>query len=310
MLADPEQLAALAAVVEGGTFEAAARALHVTPSAVSQRIRALEQTVGQVVVQRARPCLPTPAGRVLLRLARQVRLASSEAEAALHPPESERWTHLAVALNADSLESWFSPVISEVARWGDTVLVLHVEDQALSAGLLRSGTVMAAVTSNPDAVQGCSVQPLGTMRYLAVASPEFRDRWFPRGLTVGALHAAPMVRFNDKDHLQAELAEVLVRRVKVTDSTPEQMPPTHHVPGETAYMEAVRSGLGWGGVPELHMGDDLETGKLVLLSRRLHLDVTLYWQRWRLESAALDRLTETVCRAAAPLRRMPRIVSL
>lgn len=52
---DAVQLATFQAVIEGGSFEAAARTLHVTPSAVSQRIKALEQAVGQVLVRRRTP---------------------------------------------------------------------------------------------------------------------------------------------------------------------------------------------------------------------------------------------------------------
>lgn len=51
-----DQLAALAAVIECGSFDAAADRLHVTPSAVSQRIKALESRVGQVLVVRDKPC--------------------------------------------------------------------------------------------------------------------------------------------------------------------------------------------------------------------------------------------------------------
>ena len=52
---DLPQLRALAAAVDHGSLEAAARALHLTPSAVSQRIKALEQGAGAVLLRRSRP---------------------------------------------------------------------------------------------------------------------------------------------------------------------------------------------------------------------------------------------------------------
>ena len=78
-MVDGEQLAAFAAVIELGSFDAAADRLHLTPSAVSQRIKALEQRVGQVLVVRQKPCIATPAGVPLLRLATQTALLEAEA---------------------------------------------------------------------------------------------------------------------------------------------------------------------------------------------------------------------------------------
>src|ERR1700754_5198978 len=141
----PSQLAALVAIADHGTFEAAARHLHVTPSAVSQRIRALESPLGRVVVQRTTPCRPTADGQVLLRLARQVQLLHDETTDAL--AHGGTTVDLPVAVNADSLATWFRGVFGDVAGWSDVALRLHVEDQAFSAGLLRSGDVLAAVTS-------------------------------------------------------------------------------------------------------------------------------------------------------------------
>ena len=137
-----DQLKALLAVVDAGTFEAAARDLHLTPSAVSQRIKALEQSMGQVVVRRGQPCEPTRAGEVLVRLARQQLLLEQEARAALF--ESAAPSELPIAVNADSLATWFRPVLHEVAGWDGVVLRLFVEDEGHSHELLRAGTVLGA----------------------------------------------------------------------------------------------------------------------------------------------------------------------
>jgi LysR family transcriptional regulator, chromosome initiation inhibitor len=288
----PAQLAALIAIADHGTFEAAARELHVTPSAVSQRIRALESEVGQVVVQRTTPCRPTEAGRVLLRLARQTRLLHDEVRDALaHGHRST--VELPVAVSADSLATWFRGVVAEVARWPDVALRLHVEDQAFSAGLLRGGDVLAAVTSEPVAVQGCSVERLGALRYVPAAAPAFVERWrLGRGADWAGM---PVVVFNEKDSLQHD---VLVARGVGLPAV------VHRVPTSADFLEAVRLGLGWGAVPEPQLRPALADGSLVALGARGHVDVPLYWQRWRIDSPVLDRLGDAVRRSArAHLRR-------
>ncbi len=291
----PAQLDALVAIADHGTFEAAARHLHVSPSAVSQRIRALESAVGQVVVQRTTPCRPTAAGALLLRLARQTRLLYDEARDALGHPDGAP-VDLPVALNADSLATWFRDVLGEVAAWGEVSLTLHVEDQAFSADHLRSGDVLAAITSEPTAVQGCSVEPLGRLRYVPAATPGLAARHRRgRGPDWASM---PVVVFNDKDALQHDV----LRLHGVV-----AMPLAHRVPTSADFLEAVRLGLGWGAIPEPQLHPALADGSLVVLGARTHVDVPLFWQRWRLSSPALDRLSEAVRRAAhAQLRRPAR----
>lgn len=292
MTPQPAQLAALAAVADRGTFEAAARHLHVTPSAVSQRIRALESAAGQVLVHRGTPCEPTEAGTTLLRLARQTQLLYDEAGLALG---GDAPVVVPVAVNADSLATWFRDVLGEAAGWEGTALRLRVEDQAYSADLLRRGDALAAVTSDPAPVQGCSVEPLGVLRYVPAATPAFADRW--RGRRGPAWSAMPLVVFNAKDDLQHRV----LHRHGV-----DQPPVVHEVPTSTDFHEAVRRGLGWAAIPEPQLLPDLAAGRLVRLHARDHVDVPLHWQRWRLDSPTLDRLTEAVRRAAAHhLRRHP-----
>lgn len=288
----PDQLAALVAVVEHGTFEAAARHLHVTPSAVSQRIRTLESAAGQVLVQRTTPCRPTEAGQTLLRLARQTRLLYDEARDALgESPEAP--LELAVAVSADSLATWFRPVMGDVATWPGTTLRLHVEDQAHTAALLRRGDVLAAVTSEPTPVQGCVVERLGSLRYRPVAAPGLAERWrLGRGHDWARM---PVVVFNEKDALQHDLL-----------ATRGGLPPVvHRVPTSADFHEAVRRGLGWGMLPDPQALPDLAEGRVVSLLTRGHVDVPLFWQRWRLDSAALGTLTDVVRAAARQGLRRP-----
>ncbi|WP_024286993.1 LysR family transcriptional regulator ArgP [Cellulomonas sp. KRMCY2] len=291
---DGAQLAALAAVVDEGTFEAAARRLHVTPSAVSQRVKGLEQAMGQVLVRRSRPCRATDAGHALVRLAGQTALLQSEALVAVRGVTGAA-PRVSVAVNADSLSTWFPAAIAELpirAR-----LDLRREDQDHSAELLRDGSVMAAVTADPQAVQGCRVRPLGAMRYLPVGSPSYVTQWFGGGLDPAALAVAPLLTFNRKDALQVRFLRQVSRR--------PLEPPVHYVPSSSAFVELVRRGLGWGMVPDVAAAPLLADGELVVLAPGRHLDIPLYWQHWKLESAVLDALTTSVVAAAREVLHGP-----
>jgi LysR family transcriptional regulator, chromosome initiation inhibitor len=287
---NPAQLDALVAIADHGSFEAAARQLRITPSAVSQRIRALESATGQVLISRGTPCRPTPHGEWLVRLGRQTRLLYDEASQALTAATA---VELPVAVNADSLAVWFHDVLAKVARWDSTALRLLVEDQGHSQELLRRGDVLAAVTSDPAPVQGCTAEPLGALRYVPAAAPWFADRW--RRGDAPDWAAMPLVNFNDKDGIQGDLL-----RLRGVGEWP---PVVHHVPSTADFYQVVRIGLGWGMLPEPQARADLAAGRLALLSSDV-IDVPLHWQRWRIDSPRLAALTEAVRTAAGrQLRR-------
>lgn len=292
-----EHLKALTAVIDEGTFEAAADLLRITPSAVSQRIKALEGSVGQVLVRRRLPCTTTDAGALLLRMARQVQVLEAETSAALGAGSPAR-AHLPVAINADSLATWFIPVLRQAAGWEDTVLDVRIEDQGYSSQLLREGEVMGAVTSDPVPVSGCRAQMLGSMRYIPVASAGLRHRYSASGGV--AWSAMPVLKFNAKDNLQQELLTVKGIR---------QPPPTHTVPSSEGFLAAVKAGLGWGMIPELQLRHELADGALVRLEDT-HQDVALYWQAWTLDSEGLNRITREVQAAAKSQLRPSDVPSL
>ncbi|MFE4001056.1 LysR family transcriptional regulator ArgP [Nocardioides sp. YIM B13467] len=286
---DPTQLETLVVIAEEGTFDAAARRLHITPSAVSQRIRALERAAGQVLVRRTTPCTPTEAGEPLIRHGRQLRLLLDEAAATLSAGDSSDDTvvDLSVVVNADTLATWFRPVLDEVATWDRTALRITVEDQGYSADALRRGEVLAAVTSEPKPVQGCTVEPLGRLRYTPGATPALVERHRKgRGIDWGAI---PMIVFNEKDHLQDEV---------LAAHGATRPPVVHRVPSSHDFHEAIRRGLGWGMLLDAQAEADLESGATVPLPGAKPIDMQLFWQRWRLDSIALDDLSEAVRRAA------------
>ena len=234
---NPGQLETLVAIADHGSFDAAARRLHITPSAVSQRIRALEGATGRVLISRGTPCRPTPHGEWLVRLGRQTRLLYDEASQALAEASA---VELPVAVNADSLTVWFHAVLAEVARWDGIAIRLHVEDEAHSAALLRSGDVLAAVAGDPAPVQGCASRRLGALRYLPAAAPWFAERW-RRGDSPDWA-AMPLVNFGAKDDLQHRM----LRRQGVG----EPPPVVHQVPATADFYQAVLVGLGWGMLPQ------------------------------------------------------------
>jgi LysR family transcriptional regulator, chromosome initiation inhibitor len=287
---DPHQLAALAAVVEEGSFDAAAETLHVTPSAVSQRIKALEQRIGQVLVVREKPCRPTAAGVPLLRLAAQTALLESEvlAESA---GETAELTRIAIAVNADSMATWFTAVLGALSN---VLFDIRIEDQDHSAQLLRQGAVMGAVTTERSAVPGCRVQPLGVMRYVPVASAAYVKRYFPDGFTRESVAAAPSVAWNRDDALQDMLVRKTFRRTIAR--------PVHYVPTAEGFSAAVRAGLGWGMFPENLAARDLTHGAFVRVADT-YLDVPLFWQCWKMDSPLLGTITAAVKSAADGLHR-------
>ncbi|WP_051707373.1 MULTISPECIES: LysR family transcriptional regulator ArgP [unclassified Streptomyces] len=303
-----DQVRTLLAVVDEGTFDAAAAVLHVTPSAVSQRVKALERRTGRVLLTRTKPVRATESGEVVVRFARQLARLEKDARDELGMTADAEPTRVSVAVNADSLATWFLPALEQVPGELRLSYELRREDESHTATLLREGRVMAAVTSSPDAVTGCSVRALGRMRYVAAAAPEFAARWFgdgdgrgpgdgdARGTGTGrasaaAFAAAPVIVFDRRDDFQ----DMFVRRLGGRGAGAWR----HYVPTSEGFLDAVAAGLGWGMVPVTQAGELLRTGVLTELAPGRPLDVPLYWQQWKLDSPALAAVAEAVLAGAA-----------
>lgn len=284
---DLAQLQALAAVVDQGSFDGAAAVLHVTPSAVSQRIKSLERAAGRVLVRRAKPTEPTEAGHAYLRLARQVEVlvrdVRAESDSTGRPPT------IPIAVNADSLATWVLPALARLS--GTAYVDIRREDQDHTAELLRAGTVMGAITADGDPVQGCRASRLGAMRYRPMAGPGFVAHWFANGVDANALAVAPVVVFDRKDDLQDRYLRQRSRR--------RLDPPRQHVPASSEFAEAVRLGLGWGMLPDAQSAAHERAGQLVDLDPGRHVDVTLHWQQWSVQTPALAAVAEVIRAAAA-----------
>lgn len=289
------QLHTLLAILDEGSFEAAAAHLGITPSAVSQRIKSLEKQVGRILVHRTTPPTATEAGEVLVQAARRMALLQAETDARLR--ERLDRVPLSIAVNADSLATWFSPVFSSVAEAGEATLRLRIEDEAHTLNLLRRGDVMAAITRESQPVSGCDSVPLGVMHYRAVGTAALRDAFMDGDELDWA--AMPALRFGPRDALQDEDLHGRVHSAFLGQRR------ISHIPSSEAFVKACCAGLGWALVPELQCQELLASGQLVCLDDQV-LSVELFWQRWRLESRLLEGLSRAVVAAAQQVLEQKR----
>jgi LysR family transcriptional regulator (chromosome initiation inhibitor) len=301
---DPDALECLAAIIEEGGFERAAQRLSITQSAVSQRLRALEAQVGTVLIVRSRPLKPTPAGQLMLKHAKMMRLLRADLEKDLKElapsstggsREEER---ISVAINADSIATWALPALNPLAQGGLPIEII-ADDQEFTHEWLREGQVLGCVTSLGQALRGCKMEPLGTMDYVAVATPSYAAIHCPKGLNAHNFHQLPFIAFNRKDHLQHEF-------VTQAFKLPRVMLKQLFVPSSEGQVRAVLAGWGVSVVPELRVRDLIASGELVNLAPRQRLGVALYWHCWNLSSDVLDALSGALREAAARSLRPPQ----
>lgn len=298
---DPAALECLAALADAGSFERAAQQLAITQSAVSQRLRALETHLGRLLVVRSRPLRLTEPGKVMLRYARQMQALRADigrelGAAGLGGGGDER---LPIAVNADSLATWVLPALDAVVQagqregWG---LELVVDDQDFTHDSLREGTVLGCVSTVAEALRGCSVTPLGCMRYVAVASPALIARALPQGLHRGNFARLPWLVFNRKDDNHTEWV-----RQAFEVAAPRLV--ERHVPSTEAHVRAAVLGWGIGVVPEPMAAPWLARGELQRLHPGVHVDVLLHWHQWRLPADPAQPAIDTADPAAPAARR-------
>jgi LysR family transcriptional regulator, chromosome initiation inhibitor len=279
---DYPQLQALSAVHRRGSFDLAAASLGITPSAISQRIKALEDRIGALLIQRGQPCIATETGLRLIHHFDAVMLM----EAALPLPDPAP-AAVRIAVNADSLATWVIPALSACPGM---LFDIVIDDQDVSQDWLRRGEVAGAITSHPGPLQGCDTVPLGRLRYHATASPDFVARWLADGVTPAALTRAPALTFSDKDRLQSDWL--------ATHLGPGIAYPTHRLASSQGFVDAALAGLGWGMNPAPLVAGYLAAGRLVELIPGTPLDIALHWQFARRTAPALEPLTRALRTAA------------
>lgn len=291
MMLDYASLSAVGAVIREGSFERAASALGMTASAVSQRVRGLEERLGAVLIVRGQPCLPTDLGRIFCAHLDQVQLLEVDLVPALAGRDGKTGMPLTlrIAVNADSLATWFPQAAADFGRETGISVDLILDDEAHTAARLRSGEVLAAVTADPNPVQGCRTVALGALHYAACASPDFISRHFSTGVNASTLRQAPCMRFDRRDMLQARWAH---EAYGINLSAP-----TNWVPSTQGFLDLALAGLAWGLQPVKLAEEHIAAGRLIELAPYLRLDVNLYWTVARLRAASLRHLTTAVCTA-------------
>lgn len=281
---DYKLIEALAAVLEQGSFDKGARALNLTQPAVSQRIKLLEEQTGRVLVVRTSPPVPTEAGRRVLAHFRKVRRLEQDLLPALRPESGPEFSSLPLALNADSLATWFLPAVRSFVQESSVLLDLKVDDQDRTLQLLRDGEVLGCISAQAESVQGCRSHYLGTMDYRLVASPAFVSRWFPDGVHLQACMQAPMVLFNSNDELHHKLlAQAFGKSGEFLF--------VHHLPSSERFSSFIVDGLACGMLPDQQGRTLLDAGRLVDLLPGVAASVELYWHCWTIRSRLLNRLT-------------------
>ena len=287
---DYKLLEALARVVREGGFDKAAKVMNITQSAVSQRVRQLEELSGMVLLTRTLPPTPTSGGICLLNHYNQVRHLEEDLAGQMDPETGSGFRTLALGINADSLATWFYPAVNDFLSREKVLLDLAVDDQDQTRKLLRDGRVMGCISSQREPVQGCRAVPLGTMCYRMLAAPEFKHRFFPEGLTQKGVLSAPAVIFNHKDDLHARF---LQRRF---GSDPGG--PAHFFPSSEQFVNIILAGKAYGMVPDLQAAPHMASGRLLELAPGDHCQVPLYWHRWTIRSSLLDDFSAAIVKQA------------
>lgn len=325
-------LKALAVVVAEGGFDRAAKVLHITQSAVSQRIRQLEEKVGQSLLIRANPVVATPTGKRLLRHYSQVQLLESELRAEMDADDPNHPTTVRIAVNADSLATWFLPALAGMFSRHSWLLELIVDDESYTHHLLKNGEAVGCVTTTQAPMAGCSSEFLGTMEYLCVATPEFAARYFPETRTarspvtpappteqpkaspfiapVRFSTPTPQVTASYSAFNTAVNPQQLAKAPAVVFSTKDKLHEKylakyfdmrpgqwwqHTIPSSESFLEAIVLSLGYGLVGHLQAKPFLEKGILIELTPARRMPVPLYWQHWNIKA----KQTTLVYRALA-----------
>ena len=271
------QLKALATVVSEGGFEKAAGVLNITQSAVSQRVRSLEEKIGQSLLIRSVPVEATPLGKRLLRHHAQVDMLEQELKTEMDGDDPSLPTTISIAVNADTLATWFLSALSPLFNRRNWLMELVIDDEAYTHNLLRNGEVVGCITTTEDALPGCKSDPLGVMEYICVATPTFLQNFFTQGINKESLGAAPAVIFNTKDKLHNKFLE---QHFHISDAHI----PKHAVPSSEGFLDAIVNHMGYGLVPHLQAEPLITEGKLIDLSPNKRQQVPLFWQHWNIKA--------------------------
>lgn len=270
---DYKLLHALSMVMQEQSFERAAGVLCISQSAVSQRIKQLEEFVAHPVIVRGHPIVPTAIGEQLLSHFRQVQQLESVLLPELLSDESHKAAILNIAVNADSVATWFFTAMTPLIQRYPVELNLIIDNETRTLDKLKSGEAFAAVSLEPNALPGYQAYELGEMEYILVASPAFKSRYFANGINADSLREAPGVSFDPKDDMHIQFIE---RHFDL----PAGSYPRHTVRSSEAFVDLARKGVAYTLLPKLQINEYLQSGELVnLLPTKSHTQ-TLFWHCW------------------------------
>ena len=278
---DYKLLQALALVIDEGGFEKAAHKLYITQSAVSQRVKMLEEMTGQILVTRTVPPVATEAGLRMLAHYRKVKLLEEDlvpdmAQSPSLPPPT-----LALGINADSLATWFPEAVEEIVKDRNLILDIRVDDQEQTQKLLQNGQVCGCVSTQSNQLQGCRVEYLGSMKYGLFGAPSFARKWFGEGLSISGIQSAPSIAYNRQDNLN----KLLFNRIFHMEPGPL---PTFYVPSSEKIVDCILRGLCYGALPVQQSEPLCRQGLLVDLAPICKIDVELYFHCWNLKSRTME----------------------
>ena len=286
---DPRRGAAFLAAIDSGSLEQAAVLLHISPSAVSQRISALEDDLGMPLLVRTRPCRPTAPGMRVLQFLR--RRALLEAEFAADLQAGAGPVKIALAVNNDTLSTWLLPALAPILVAEQLLVELVLDNQGHTFALLEQGRAVACIAGATTPMRGCTVSPLGVMRYRMVAAPAFARRYFPDGIDRASARRAPVMVFDHKDLLQKHF---LLQHFGLQEGDY----PFHFVPASDPFVQAILAGLGYGMLPQEQCAALVAAGALVDVTPHLFVDVPLYWHAWQIQPVRLERMGAQLIAAA------------
>jgi LysR family transcriptional regulator, chromosome initiation inhibitor len=281
---DYKLIQAFAMVIQESGFERAAARMHITQSAISQRVKQLEDQLGQVLLLRTSPPMPTDPGKQVLKLFNQVRHLENEFKMLPEPDKDHTFIGVPIGINADTLDTWFFEAVQPFLDRENVLLDLFVDDQERTHHFLRDGKVLACISTRDTAVQGCRVTYIGEMTYGLYCTQAFGEKWFPQGLTFNSLEKAPVLCFTRDDKLNIKILE------QIFGTTPRQMP-THYIPSSVMFISLVRKGLAYGMLPEHQSHDLVKQQHIIDLAPEHRVKVKLYWHCWNLNSKLLKTFT-------------------
>lgn len=273
--------------IEEKGFDNAAKKLGITQSALSQRIKTLENDLGTLLITRTSPPVPTNVGRKLLTHFRKVSFLKSELDNKFNPENKKKYQLVSLATDTDCLSTWFYPVIERMKNKHNILCEVKLESGTGIIGLLKAGEVMGCISTDPKAIQGCSATCIGEVEYCLAATPSFSDKYFHNGFNREVINRTPAIISNGTD---GYLSKILQRFYNFSINEV----PCIHIPSLEIKMKLILNDTGYGVIPIFKKNHLIDSGQICPLNHSHSMIVKLYWHRWRIKSVSLDYLSNEI----------------